>query len=55
MPYLRQEATVLVCILLGTTLGLAPPLFTKNLIDVALARHDMHLLWLDVGGMVSPR
>ena len=52
LPYWRQEATVLLCILLGTTLGLAPPLFTKNLIDTALARHDLNLLWLDVGGMV---
>jgi ATP-binding cassette subfamily B protein len=53
LPYWRQETQVLVCIAIGAVLGLAPPLFTKNLIDVALARHDVHLLWLDVAGMVA--
>ena len=53
LPYWRQEATVLLCILLGAGLGLVPPLLTRNLIDVALAHHDLHGLWLDVGGMVG--
>jgi ATP-binding cassette subfamily B protein len=52
VPYVRAEATVLVCILLGAALGLAPPLFTKRLIDSALAHHDLRELWFDVGGMV---
>jgi ATP-binding cassette subfamily B protein len=52
-PYWRQEAMVLACILVATTLGLAPPLFTKHLIDVSLAHHDVRGLWLDVGGMVG--
>jgi len=53
VPYWRHEATVLVCILIGAALGLAPPLFTRHLIDVALARHDVHGLWLDVAGMIA--
>jgi len=53
LPYWPQEAQVLVCIGVGAVLGLAPPLFTKNLIDIALGRHNIHLLWLDVGGMVA--
>jgi len=52
LPYWRQEATVLACILIGAALGLAPPLFTKRLIDSALAHHDLRELWFDVGGMV---
>jgi ATP-binding cassette subfamily B protein len=52
LPYWPQEATVLVCILAGAVLGLAPPLFTKHLIDSALAHHDARELWFDVGGMI---
>jgi ATP-binding cassette subfamily B protein len=32
---------------------LLPPLFTKWLIDGAIPAHDMHGVWLDVGGMVA--
>ena len=53
VPYWRQEVQVLICIALGAILGLAPPLFTRNLIDVGLSRHDLRLLWIDVGGMVG--
>jgi ATP-binding cassette subfamily B protein len=52
LPYWRQEAAVLACILLASALGLAPPLLTKHLIDVSLAHRDVHALWIDVGGMV---
>ncbi len=52
LPYWKQEVTVLVCILAGAALGLAPPLFTKHLIDASLAHRDLHGLWFDVGGMV---
>jgi ATP-binding cassette subfamily B protein len=52
MPYWRQEAAVLVCILVSAALGLAPPLLTKHLIDVSLAHRSVHDLWFDVGGMV---
>ena len=52
-PYVMQESTVLVCILLVALLGLAPPLFTRWLIDHAIPKHDMHAVWLAVGGMVA--
>ena len=52
-PYAREEALVLVCILIGSLLGLLPALFTKWLIDGAIAAKDMHGVWLDVGGMVA--
>src|SRR3984957_11017027 len=52
-PYVLQESAVLVCILLVALLGLLPPLFTRALIDDAIPRHDMHAVWLAVGGMVA--
>jgi ATP-binding cassette, subfamily B, bacterial len=52
-PYWKQEALVLACILIGAVLGLLPPLFTKWLIDGAIPAHDMHGVWLNVGGMVA--
>jgi ATP-binding cassette subfamily B protein len=52
-PYWLQEALVLFCILVTSVLGLAPPLFTKWLIDGAIPAHDMHGVWIDVGGMVA--
>jgi ATP-binding cassette subfamily B protein len=53
LPYWRQEVLVLACILVGAVLGLGPPLFTKWLIDGALAHKDLRELWFDVGGMVG--
>jgi ATP-binding cassette subfamily B protein len=53
LPYWKQEVLVLACILAGAVLGLGPPIFTKWLIDDALARGDMRALWFDVGGMVA--
>ncbi len=52
-PYLVQQALVLVCIFVGSLLGLMPPLFTKWLIDGAIPARDMHGVWLDAGGMVA--
>jgi ATP-binding cassette, subfamily B, bacterial len=51
-PYRRHAFLTLICIILVALLGLGPPLFTKNLIDDALARHDAHALWLNVSGMI---
>ncbi len=51
--YWRQEVAVIVCIVVGAALGLAPPLLTRHLIDVALARHDVRSLWFDALGMVA--
>jgi ATP-binding cassette subfamily B protein len=53
LPYWREELAVLVAIVIGSALGLAPALYTKHLIDVSLAHHDVRGLWLDVGGMVA--
>jgi len=52
LPYWRQEVLVLVFIVVGSVLGLAPALYTKHLIDVSIARHDVRGLYFDVGGMV---
>ncbi len=53
LPYWRQEALVLVCIIVSSALGLAPALYTKHLIDASLAHHDVRGLWFDVGGMIA--
>jgi ATP-binding cassette, subfamily B, bacterial len=52
-PYVREQAFVLVCIFIGSLLGLLPPLFTKWLIDGAIPGRDMHGVLIDVGGMVA--
>ncbi|MDQ6780341.1 MAG: ABC transporter ATP-binding protein/permease [Candidatus Eremiobacteraeota bacterium] len=52
-PYWRQEALILVCILFTSVLGQLPPLFTKLIIDDAIARKNVHELALYVGGMVA--
>ncbi len=51
-PYWREEALVLVCILIGSLLGLLPPLFTKWLIDDALPQHALGGVAFNVAGMV---
>jgi ATP-binding cassette subfamily B protein len=43
---------MLICIGLVALLGLGPALFTKFLIDDALARRNLHALQVDVGGMI---
>ncbi len=53
LPYWRQEAAVLACIVIASILGLAPPLLTKHLIDVSLAHKDVRALELDVAGMIG--
>ena len=52
VPYWREEAAVLGCILLVSLLGLLPPLFTKWLIDVAIPQKSTELVLLNVGGMI---
>ena len=52
VPYWRQESTVLACIIIGSLLGLLPPLFTKWLIDDAIPSHSFRAIGFNVGGMV---
>ncbi len=52
LPYWRQEALIIVAILVTSTLGQLPPLFTKWIIDGAIAGKNIHLLALLVAGMV---
>ncbi|HEY9785153.1 MAG TPA: ABC transporter transmembrane domain-containing protein [Candidatus Obscuribacterales bacterium] len=51
-PYWRQEAQVLLCILVISVLGLLPPLFTMWLIDKAIPSHDFRAVVLIVFGMI---
>ena len=53
VPYWRQVALVLFCILASTSLGQLPPLFTKWIIDDSIAHRDLHGLLLNVGGMIA--
>ena len=52
LPYWKQEALVLLCILVGSVIGLLPPLFAKWLIDDAIPQHSMGLVGENVAGMV---
>ena len=52
-PYWRQETLILLAILVTSILGQLPPLFTKWIIDGAIAHKSLHLLYLLVGGMVA--
>ena len=51
LPYLRQEALVLICILIGSLLGLLPPLYTKWLIDDAIPKHAFGGVVFNIAGM----
>jgi ATP-binding cassette subfamily B protein len=50
--YWRQELLILVCILVTSVLGQLPPLFTKLIIDGAIANKSVQHLVLFVAGMV---
>jgi ATP-binding cassette subfamily B protein len=51
LPYWKQEATVLLCIVVGSIIGLMPPLFAKWIIDDAIPQHSMGLVGFNVAGM----
>ena len=53
LPYWRAELLTLACIVAGAALGLAPPLFTKYLIDDAIPAASMRAVLLGVGGMIA--
>jgi ATP-binding cassette, subfamily B, bacterial len=48
-PYWRQQATVLLCIVLVSTIGLAPGFITARIIDSAIPNKDVRALAIDVG------
>jgi ATP-binding cassette subfamily B protein len=50
-PYWKQVGVVLGCILVGSLLGLLPPLFTKWIIDDAIPQHSERGVVVDVVGM----
>jgi ATP-binding cassette subfamily B protein len=52
LPYWKQEVLTLVCIVVGSVIGLFPPLFAKWIIDDAIPQHSMGLVAFNVGGMV---
>jgi ATP-binding cassette subfamily B protein len=52
LPYWKQEATVLLCIVIGSVIGLFPPLFAKWIIDDAIPQHSMGQVGFNVAGMV---
>ena len=51
-PYRRRALLVVVCIVVGAVLNLAPPLFVKRIVDVALPQRRFGLLMILCGGMV---
>jgi len=53
LPYWKQEVLTLACIVVGSIIGLMPPLFAKWIIDDAIPKHDMGLVGFNVAGMVA--
>ena len=51
-PYRRRAILVVACIVVGAVLNLAPPLFVKRIVDVALPQRRFGLLMMLCGGMV---
>jgi ATP-binding cassette subfamily B protein len=52
-PYWREEAFILICIVIVSVLGLLPPLLTKWLIDDAIPKHSLRLVLIYVGVMIA--
>lgn len=52
-PHWRSACVVLFCIALGAVLSLALPWFIKRIVDVAIPRRDVRLLWLYSAGMMA--
>ncbi len=48
-PYWRQQATVLICIVVVSALGLIPGFVTAHIIDVAIPHRSLTQLAVDVG------
>ena len=52
-PYSGRAVLVFVCIVLASVLNLALPWFAKRIVDEAIPRGDVRLLWLYCAGMVA--
>jgi ATP-binding cassette subfamily B protein len=52
-PHGADAAVVAGCIALSATLGVVPPLLTSRLVDLGLARRDLHEIALDAAIMVA--
>jgi ATP-binding cassette subfamily B protein len=52
-PCWRRAAGVGACIVAAAALNLAPPWFVKRIVDVAIPRGDLALLWLYCAGMIA--
>ena len=52
-PYWRRAGGVGACIVAAAALNLAPPWFVKRIVDVAIPRGDLALLWLCCAGMIA--
>jgi ATP-binding cassette, subfamily B, bacterial len=52
-PYSGRAAFVFSCIVLASVLNLALPWFAKRIVDEAIPRGDVHLLWLYCAGMIA--
>jgi len=52
-PYWKEQALVLVCIVLASLLGLVPGFVTARIIDRAIPDRDLRELFLDVGVIVG--
>src|SRR5439155_17113040 len=51
--YWRRAGGVGACIVAAAALNLAPPWFVKRIVDVAIPRGDLALLWLCCAGMIA--
>ncbi len=51
-PYWRRGSIVLIAVLGSATLGLISPMLVRQIIDTAIPRRDLDLLWMLCGGMV---
>ncbi|MGC1381313.1 MAG: ABC transporter ATP-binding protein [Candidatus Baltobacteraceae bacterium] len=49
LPYWRQQAAVLACIVVVSSLGLLPGFVTAHIIDVSIPQRDFRSLAIDVG------
>jgi ATP-binding cassette subfamily B protein len=52
-PYWKQESLILVCIAIGSLIGLLPPLFAKWIIDDAIPQRAMGQVVFNVSGMIA--